>query len=226
VSSWLLGGLVGGAVALAASPYLARVSRTAPDRDDAGWWRGDAGWWRGVAPSRRRLAVTALVALALGGLAGYAAGWSAVLPAFLAFALLATPLVLVDVEHHRLPDRIMLPAAVSAVALLAVAAAVRDDWPGLGRAAAAGGVVLAVFGGIALASPSSMGLGDVKLAAVIAVYLGWLGWVHVLYGIFVGFVLGAVVAGVLLAARRASLKSNIALGPALIAGALLVAAVH
>jgi leader peptidase (prepilin peptidase)/N-methyltransferase len=219
VSSWLLGGFVGGAVALAASPYLARASRTVPDR-------ADATWWRGATPSRRRLAATALVALVLGGLAGYAAGWSAVLPAFLAFALLATPLVLVDVEHHRLPDRLIVPAAVCALGLLALAAATRHDWPALGRAAAAGGVVLAAFGGIALASPSSMGLGDVKLAGVIAVYLGWLGWVQVLYGIFAGFVLGAVVAAVLLAGRRASLKSDIALGPALIAGALLVAAVH
>jgi len=219
VSSWLLGGVIGGAAALAASPYLARISRTVADRDDATWWLG-------AAPSRRRLATSALVAVLLGAVAGYAAGWSAALPAFVAFALLATPLVLVDVQHHRLPDRLVLPAAVCAVALLAVAAAFRGDWPALGRAAAAGGIVFAAFCAISLTSPSSLGFGDVKLAGVIAIYLGWLGWAHVLYGVFVGFVLGAVVAVALLARRRATLKSHVALAPALIVGALIVAAVH
>jgi len=210
---------VGGAVTLAVSPYLARISRTVADRDDSRWWRG-------AAPSRRRLAITAVVAAVLGACAGYAAGWSAALPAFLAFAVLATPLVVVDAQAHRLPDRLVLPAAVCALGLLAVAAAVRGDWPALGRAAVGGAIVFAVFFLVALASPSSLGYGDVKLAGVIAVYLGWLGWGHVFYGVFAGFVLGAVVAMAMLASRRASLKSDIALGPALIAGALLVAAVH
>lgn len=219
MSSWLIGGAVGGAAALAASPYLARVSRSVSDRDDRTWWRG-------AVPSRRRLAVSALVAGVLGTVAGYAAGWSAALPAFLAFAMLATPLVLVDVQHHRLPDRLVAPAAISALALLAVAAATRDDWPALGRAGAAGGVVFALFCAVSLTSPSSMGLGDVKLAGVIAVYLGWLGWARVFYGVFAGFVLGALVAAALVASRRATLTSHIALGPALIVGALVVAAVH
>jgi len=219
VSSWLLGGIVGGAVTLAASPYLARISRTVADRDESSWWVG-------ASPTRRRLAITAVIAVVLGAGAGYAAGWSAALPAFLAFAVLATPLVLVDAEIHRLPDRLVLPAAVCALGLLAVAAAVRGDWPALGRAAAGGAIVFAVFFLVALASPASMGYGDVKLAGVIAIYLGWLGWAHVFYGIFAGFVLGAVVAMVMLTSRRASMKSAIALGPALIAGALLVAAVH
>ncbi len=219
VSSWQLGALGGAAAALAVSPYLARITGTVPDREDATWWRG-------ATPTRRRLVLTAVVAAVLGGCAGYAAGWSAALPAFAVFAVLATPLLLVDAEHRRLPDRLVLPAAGCALLLLAIAAAARRDWSALARAAAAGGLVFAVFCSVALASPRSMGFGDVKLAGVLAVYLGWLGWGHVLYGIFAGFVLGAVVAMGLLATRRASLKTDIALGPALIVGALLVAAVH
>lgn len=201
------------------SPYLARITRTVPDRDDATWWRG-------APPTRRRLVLTAIVAGVLGGCAGHAAGWSAALPAFAVFAVIATPLLLVDAEHRRLPDRLVLPAAGCGLILLAGAAAIRGDWPALGRAAAAGGVVFALFCAAALASPRSLGFGDVKLAGVLALYLGWLGWAHVLYGIFAGFVLGAVVAIGLLAGRRASLQTDIAFGPALIVGALLVAAVH
>jgi leader peptidase (prepilin peptidase)/N-methyltransferase len=219
VSSEQLGALVGAAAAVLVSPYLARLTRTVPDRDDPTWWRG-------ATASRRRLALTAVVAAVLGGCAGYAAGWSAALPAFAVFAVLATPLLLIDAEHRRLPDRLVLPAAAAALALLAVAAAVRAEWATLGRAAAAGAVVFAVFCSVALISPRSMGFGDVKLAGLLAVYLGWLGWGVVLYGIFAGFVLGAIVAIGLLASRRASLKTDIALGPALIVGALLVAALH
>jgi len=219
VSTWLLGGVVGGVATVLASPYLARIARSAPDRDATAWWRG-------MPPGRAELAVTALVAAVLGVLAGHAAGWAAPLPAFVAFAGLATPLLLADVQHHRLPDRLVVPAAAGALALLTVAAGVRGDWPALARAAEAGGIVFGLFCAVTLASPSSLGFGDVKLAGIIAVYLGWLGWTRVFYGVFVGFLLGALVAVALLASRRASLKSNIALGPALIVGALLVAAVH
>jgi leader peptidase (prepilin peptidase) / N-methyltransferase len=187
VSSWLFGAVAGGTACLVTSPFSARLAATAE-------------------PARRPLAATALVGALLGVLAGHAAGWSAALPAFVALALLATPLLLVDARDHRLPDRLVLPAAGAALALLTLAAAVRGEWVALGR--------------------SSLGFGDVKLAGLLALYLGWLSWGHVFYGIFAGFVLGALVAVVMLASRRVSLKSHIALGPALITGALLIAAVH
>jgi leader peptidase (prepilin peptidase)/N-methyltransferase len=206
VSSWLLGAAVGGATCLLASPFLARLAAAAQPPPP--------------------LAATALIGTVLGVLAGHAAGWSAALPAFVTLALLATPLLLVDARQHRLPDRLVLPAAGCALVSLALAAMVRGDWAALGRAVAAAGVVFAIFCVAAVVSPASLGFGDVKLAGLLALYLGWLGWGHVFYGIFAGFVLGALVAVVMLASRRVSLKSHIALGPALITGALLVAAVH
>lgn len=207
MSSALLAALTGALVCLAASPYLARLSAT-------------------VQQPRLPLAPTALAGGVLGALAGRAAGWSAALPAFVALALLATPLLLIDIRVHRLPDRLVLPAAGAGLALLTVAAAVRGDWVSLGRASAAAGVVFAIFCVAAFASPASLGFGDVKLAGLLALYLGWLDWGHVFYGIFVGFLLGAGLALVLLVSRRATLTSHIALGPPLITGALLVAALH
>jgi leader peptidase (prepilin peptidase)/N-methyltransferase len=69
--------------------------------------------------------------------------------------------------------------------------------------------------------PKGMGLGDVKLAGVLGLVLGWLGWPEVLLGWFLGFLLGAVVGVSLMALRRAGRKSKIPFGPFMLLGALL-----
>jgi leader peptidase (prepilin peptidase)/N-methyltransferase len=66
-----------------------------------------------------------------------------------------------------------------------------------------------------------MGLGDVKLAGVLGLYLGWLGWSSVLVGTFAGFLLGGVLGVALLLVRRASGRTAIPFGPFMLAGALL-----
>jgi leader peptidase (prepilin peptidase)/N-methyltransferase len=210
---------VAGAVLVAAacisvSPYLAGLTRTVPDRDDRRWWRP-------TRVGRARRVATALVGAVLGALAGGASGWGVALPAFAALALVATPLVVIDYEHHRLPDRLVGPLGAAAALLFTVAAIVDSDWPALGRAAAAAGVEFAALLALNLASPRSFGLGDVKLGAVLGAYLGWFGWPYLLWGIVAGFVLGAVVSLALVVARRATVRTAVPFGPALLVGALL-----
>lgn len=217
MSGGVAAAVLGGAVCVAAAPYLARLVRSVPDRDERHWWRGRP-------PGRTRLALTAAVGALLGALAGLAAGWSTLLPALLALALAGTPLTIIDFEQHRLPNRLVFPAAGAAAALLTLAAAVRGDWHAWLRALGGAAVVFAVLFLIAFAAPRSFGFGDVKLGAVLGAYLGWFGWMYVYYGIFAGFLLGTVVAAGLLATRRASLKTAMAFGPMLIVGALVVAA--
>jgi leader peptidase (prepilin peptidase)/N-methyltransferase len=212
-----LGAVVGAAVALAASPYLARLTLSVPDRERRTWWRGQSA-------DTRRVALTALAAVALGALAGAAAGWTALLPAFVALAVVGAPLVVIDYELHRLPDRLVGIAAAAGLILFAVAAAVTDHWHPFARAvegALAVGVVLFV---LAFISPSGFGLGDVKLGAVVGLYLGWFGWRQVFYGVFAGFLLGSLVGVALLLARRGTRKTAIAFGPMLLAGPLIVLA--
>jgi leader peptidase (prepilin peptidase)/N-methyltransferase len=204
-------------ICLAASPYLARLTLTVPDRDNAAWYRG------ATARPRRQL-VTAGIALVLGTLAGGAAALSALLPAFILLALAGTPLIVIDYEQHRLPNRLMYPAAAGAIMLLVVAAAIRNDWHDLLRAIEGGAVVFAVLFAIMLISPRSFGYGDVRLGGVLGLYLGYDSWAAVYYGILGGFVLGTAVAIVLLVARRATRKTAIAFGPMLVLGALLVLA--
>jgi len=66
-----------------------------------------------------------------------------------------------------------------------------------------------------------MGFGDVKLAGVLGLYLGWLGWAEVVSGGFLGFLFGGVIGLGLMAVRRAGRKSQIPFGPFMLAGALV-----
>jgi leader peptidase (prepilin peptidase)/N-methyltransferase len=206
---------VGLILSLLPAPYLARLTLSVPDRADRRWWRGQPA-------SRRRVLSTAVIGAGLGAAAGAAAGWSALLPAYLWLALICTPLVTIDIETHRLPDRLTRPGAVGAAVLLAAAAAIDDRWGALVRAAEAAGLLLVI--GVGLAAIGSYGLGDVKLGALLAAYLGWAGWIDVFYGISAGFVLGALAAVPLMLRRRATMRTALPFGPALIAGTFLVAA--
>lgn len=132
-------------------------------------------------------------------------------------------LVHIDLRVRRLPDRLTLPAyPVTAVALLACSATT-DRWSALAEAAASAGVAVAVFTLLALLSPGAggLGLGDVKLAGVLAALLGWWDWRAAAVGLAAGFVLGGLAAAVLLITRRADRHSHIAFGPAMVAGAYL-----
>ena len=66
-----------------------------------------------------------------------------------------------------------------------------------------------------------MGLGDVKLAGVLGMYLGWFGWGQVFVGTFAASLLGGVVGIALMLAGRAGRKTAIPYGPYMIAGAWL-----
>jgi len=217
VSATTVGVLAGAAAGLLASPYLARLSVSVPEQQARRWWIG-------AGASRATLAGSAVLATGLGALGGAAAGWSALLPAFVALALIGTPLIVIDLRVHRLPNRLMIPAFLAGAVLLTVAAARWDAWSHLLRAAEGAAAVYAVLFLIAFASPRSFGMGDVKLGGVVGGYLGWFGWAYVYYGVFAGFLLGAVLAVGLLASRRASMKTAIPFGPMLIVGPLLVLA--
>ncbi|AVZ40534.1 MULTISPECIES: A24 family peptidase [unclassified Dietzia] len=189
------------------------------------------GWIRSVADSDSRWLRSGLhVGLAAAGGAGAAglAGTGSVetLPELVAFAALAVAcavLVPIDLAVHRLPDVIVVPLYPVLLAALGAAAMVTGDWGALGRAAAAALALLALYFTLAFINPSGLGLGDVKLAGVLGLFLGWLGWYYVLVGTLAAFAINAVVALVLLAIRRANRHTGIAFGPAMIAGAAVTA---
>jgi leader peptidase (prepilin peptidase)/N-methyltransferase len=139
--------------------------------------------------------------------------------AFLWLAGVSVALAVIDLEHHRLPDAIVLPSYAVGGALLAASSILVGDWPALVRAAIGLASLFAFYLIAALSYPGGMGFGDVKLAGVLGLYLAWLGWGEFAVGAFAAFLLGGLYAVVLLVTRRVERTGGIPFGPWMLAGA-------
>ena len=135
---------------------------------------------------------------------------------------LGVALAAIDISVQRLPDRLTLPAYPVLIGLLAVAALAGHDLAALWRALLGGLVLAAGYLLLGLARPGQLGGGDIKLAGLAGLVLGWLGWRAVLTGTALGFILAGLAGLALLAARRVTLRGAISFGPFLLGGALLV----
>ncbi|QIG40935.1 prepilin peptidase [Microbacterium sp. 4R-513] len=143
----------------------------------------------------------------------------AVLVAFLYFAAISVVLTLIDLDTHRLPNAIVLPSYVVAGVLLTAACVLGADWGRLLTAVIGMAILYGFYFVIRLIRPDGMGGGDVKLAGVVGLYLGWLGWGALAVGAFAAFVLGGLFGLALIAVRRAGRRSAIPFGPWMLAGA-------
>jgi leader peptidase (prepilin peptidase)/N-methyltransferase len=168
------------------------------------------------APLALELATAGVLALLLSRFGGQ--------PEMIAFSflgVLGVALAAIDISVQRLPDRLTLPAYPILITLLTVAATVGHDFAALVRALLGGLALAAAFLLLALLRPGQLGEGDIKLAGIAGLALGWLGWPSLVFGAALGFVLSAVVSVALLAARRVTLHSAICFGPFLLGGALI-----
>ena len=190
-----------------------------------GWWPLAAWTQRSLKGERMpqrtvRVSAATITAVTFGALA-VRFGLSWILPALLAFAAASTVLTLVDVAEKRLPNVVIFPA-LGVVALLLVPATWADgSWIRLLWAVGGAAAMFAVYFLLALISPSSMGMGDVKLALVIGLLLGWFGLTAWLLGLLTAFVVGGVIAIIALLLRRVTLRGSIPFGPSMLAGALI-----
>jgi leader peptidase (prepilin peptidase)/N-methyltransferase len=132
----------------------------------------------------------------------------------LALVLLLVPVTFIDLDHRIIPNVLMAIGAVSALALVAV---LQPDAlvEHLLAAAGAGGFLLVA----AVAYPAGMGMGDVKLAAVLGLFLG----TAVAPAMFVAMLAGSVVGALIIARKGAKegRKTAIPFGPYLAFGALV-----
>ena len=154
-------------------------------------------------------------ALFVGVALWFADPWQAALLA--PFLGLLVAISVIDVRHKRIPNRLVYPSAVAAALFVVVA-----DLAGGGLDAATAAVGFLAYGlvllVIALMAPKGMGMGDVKLAALIGVVLGSLGLSFVAVAAGTAVLLGGVGAIVALLGG-ASRKTGIPFGPFLAAGA-------
>jgi leader peptidase (prepilin peptidase) / N-methyltransferase len=203
--------LITAAAAALASPLLAAWSATLADGQIIGWWRPRRVSWP-------RWAIVAVVAVGLTALAVHGAP----LPGWLLLAAGGSVLAIVDVQTHRLPTPLVTGLGSAEAATLTLTAIVRHDPARLVHSMFAAALVTACWFSLALAAPSSLGLGDVWIAGLTAGLLGWSGWIPVLYGQAAAWLLGLPLAGVvaLVSPATRGRRMQVPLGPAIIAGAI------
>jgi leader peptidase (prepilin peptidase)/N-methyltransferase len=168
--------------------------------------------------SPRYLVVELATGVLFGGLAarmGYA--WE--LPAFLVFLAALLALSCIDLELLILPKKIVYPSLLLVTLLLALASGATHDWNRLGVGAICAAAWFAFFFAMNFASPRILGFGDVRLAPLLGLALGWLGWRYVVLGFFAANFIGLVIGVVLIASRRMKRDQPIPYGIFLAAGA-------
>jgi leader peptidase (prepilin peptidase)/N-methyltransferase len=120
-------------------------------------------------------------------------------------------IALVDIDHRLVPN-----ALVAIGSLVALTASLINQQPSVATALAGGIFGLVLFTAITLLSGGALGMGDVKLAALIGLALGFPG---VARALLLGAAFGGIGSGVLLVTRRADLRTAIPYAPFLVAGA-------
>jgi len=147
------------------------------------------------------------------------ADWA--LPAFCLFFAALLAIALIDLEHFIVPNRIVFPMLAISLPLLATAALLDGEVRPLvtgvvGALIASNGLLL-----LNLVNPRGMGMGDVKLALLLGLFLGWLSLGHVALGLFLGFLFGAIGGILLISLGLKTRKDPVPFAPFLAAGTVV-----
>lgn len=197
---------------LPAQPWLLRAGRTGDARLPERWL------WVELVTA----AVFAQLAL------GY--GDSSVLVPLLVLGACLVAVSVIDLQLQRIPDRITFPTLALALPLIVVVSVQQDATDAIQAALIGSAAYFLLLFATHMAYPAGMGFGDVKLALVMGLYLGWVGWTPlapvagplrlVLYALMLGCVIGVVfgVATQVITRKRGAFP----FGPALAMGCLIV----
>jgi leader peptidase (prepilin peptidase) / N-methyltransferase len=195
---------------------------TAPDLVPIGSWialRGNCrhcGAAIGVEPLVIELANTALFVLF-----GLKFGADAVLAAFWCLAAALVALVWIDLHEFRLPREITYVAFTISLMIMMNAAVIDREVANFRNALIGAGIALLIMWVIYAASRGGMGDGDVRLAPLLGLHLGYVSLAIVPVGLFFGFLVGAVVGVLMMATSKAGRKTALPFGPFLAAGTVL-----
>ena len=128
-------------------------------------------------------------------------------------------LALIDWRTHLLPTKVVWPTTLATAALVGVAWLVTGDNDDLIRAGWGFLIAYGTFFMLWFVYPKGLGYGDVRLAGVLGLALGYLGWGELLVGLYAGFLLGGVGGG-LLSVLKVVQRKAFPFGPFMVVGAL------
>ncbi|MDE8667144.1 A24 family peptidase [Pseudarthrobacter sp. H3Y2-7] len=177
----------------------------------------------GGLPSTRLRITTSVITGALCAAFAWRFGADAGLPAFVLLAVLGVQLARIDVSLHLLPNPLVLSLLIGGVGFLLAAVFGGSQWGDVLRAVAGAAILFVTYLILAIISPRGMGMGDVKFAAPIGLYLGYLGWSQLLYGGLLGFILNGIVTVLVLRKTRSDRASEVPHGPSMLAAVIGVA---
>lgn len=143
------------------------------------------------------------------------------LVAFLYLAAVSIALALIDIDTQRLPNVLVLPSYFVGAVLLGTSSLLVGNLPQLLLSAIGMAASFIFYFALAFFYAGGMGVGDVKLAGVLGMFLGWLGLGTLLVGSFLPFLVGGLFSIALIIAGRAGRKSRIPFGPWMLVGAFV-----
>lgn len=146
---------------------------------------------------------------------------TSLLPLLLVLASAGLALAMIDIEHHRLPDVIVLPLYPVTVLGLLLSQLIDGEGHWLNALIGAAIWGLTIGGLWLITAGRGMGMGDAKLAPVLGATLGWLGVAEAGIGLLAAFLLGAIAGVGLIVSGRGQRRSRLAFGPFLLGGALI-----
>lgn len=152
----------------------------------------------------------------------FATDWSVARQlAWAAFAVVGIALSAIDFGHFRLPNVLVFSALALVTLFLTFDALRTENLQSLVRGGISGLALSLGFLTLRYVSKGGMGLGDVKLALVTGLLLGYQSWWWLAAGTFFGFFLGALVGLIGMVYRGYSRKTAIPFGPFMVTGVLI-----
>lgn len=148
-------------------------------------------------------------------------GLTVELPAFLYLAAIGVTLAMIEFDVRLLPDSILMPSYIVALALLMPAGAERTDGGEAARGLAGMAALTVLLFAFAIAFPNALGFADVKLAGLFGLYLAWLSWEALFIGAVGTLLIAAVGGRAAVVTGRAQRTVVFPLGPSLIASSVL-----
>ena len=156
------------------------------------------------------------LAVTLGAIFGAYSPW--ILPELYVFAAVSIVIAYIDFDHHLILNVVLLPTLIATLALLALASLGTNEWNRLGRAVICAIVLGAFYLLLSIIWKGGMGDGDIKLAFILGLITGWLGWSQFIIGAFAAFFIGGFLSLVLIIGKKVDMHGGIPFGPSMLLG--------